>query len=537
MANDVFISYASEDRDKARSLAEFLGSAGLNVWWDRHIRPGERFDAVIDAALGDARCVVVLWSGASVASDWVQAEAQEGLDRRSLVPVLIDNARVPLGFRRLNAVDLRGWPHTHPPEELQRLCERIGGVTEGSNAARAPLRSVEPQPSVAMLPLLVMNGAENGDGLAAGVTSEVIGALSRLPGFFVIAFGSTWAYRGEPRDPRSVSAELGVRYVVQGSLLRAGQRVRIMVELVDAPSRKQLWSESFDIALTLADLIDLQHEIASGIAGRLQPRLLSAERLRNRAKAPETLEAWQLVHRARPAYVTNESGAESMALLKRAIELDPGYVEAHALLGQQLSFMSVVKDPRYAEPARAAIDRALALDPDNELALMASGMSLINLGQYEAALACCERAVELNPNLANAWAHLGFATLGARKDGNAGLIHIGRAFALSPRDEAAHLWYHLQAPCFAQAGDVRAAAEATAKSVRHYPGWFFSWLCRAQYLALLEDTAGTHQAWMEAKRRYPPLTLDLYRRMAQFSPLSAELNRQIVAALDAAGVD
>ncbi len=536
MPNDVFLSYASADREVARSLAAYLADCGLTVWWDRHIRPGERFESAIDAALDDARCVLVLWSSASVASDWVQAEAQEGLDHKTLVPVLIENVRVPLGFRRLNAVDLRGWPHTHSQDEVARLCERIGAVAKSAAPHVAAIAEDEAQPSVAMLPLVTMNAAEDGETLSAGVTSEVIGALARLPGFFVIAFGSTWGYRGQPRDPRTVSAELGVRYVVQGSLLRAANRVRVMVELVDAPIRKQLWSESFDIALTLADLLDMQHDIASGIAGRLQPRLLSAERLRSLAKPPETLAAWQLVHRARPAYVTQESGAQAMALLRRAIELDPTYVEAHALLAQHLSFMSIVIDVRYAEQALAVIDRALTLDPDNELALVASGMSYVNLGQYEHALSCCERAVELNPNLANAWAHLGIATLGARKDGPAALAHIARAFALSPRDEAAHLWYHLQAPCYAQAGDIRAAAEATAKSLRHYPGWFFSWLCRAQYLALLDDQPGARQAWAEARKRYPPLTLELYRKMVAFSPLSEDLNRRIVDALGAAGV-
>ena len=163
-------------------------------------------------------------------------------------------------------------------------------------------------------------------------------------------------------------------------------------------------------------------------------------------------------------------------------------------------------------------------------------MSYVNLAQYDQALACCERAVELNPNLASAWAYLGLAVLGARKDGTA-LAHLNRAFVLSPRDEAAYLWYHLKAPCYAQIGDIQAAADASGQSVRRYPGWFFSWLCHAQYLALLGDVKGTRTAWTEAQRRFPALTLKRYRRIVMFSPLTADLNQKIVDALAAAGVE
>lgn len=538
--NDVFLSYASTDRALARALAERLADAGMAVWWDRQIRPGERFEQVIETAIDDSRCVVVLWSEASLASDWVRAEAMEGLDRGSLVPVLIEPTRIPLAFRPLNAVNLVGWPYAHDPVEFERLCERIGAVAPAV-AKRATTTGGatdhESQPSIAVLPLVSVGASEIDEALSAGVTSEVISSLSRLPGFFVIAFGSTWGYRGEPRDPRTISTELGVRYVVQGNVQQSGARIRVSVNLVDAPSRKQLWSESFDIAHTLADLIEMQHDIASGIAGRLQPRLLSAERVRQSRKPPEELQAWQLMHRARPAYVTNESSIEALAMLRRAIELDPGYVEAHAQLALHLSFMSIIKDIKYANEAREAIDRALALDPDHELALLSAGVSYVILAQYEQAVACCERAVELNPNLANAWAYLALAILGAHKDGATALAHLDRAFALSPRDEGAYLWYHMKAPCHAQMGDFQAAADSSGQSVRRFSGWWFSWLCHAQYLALLGDVKGTQSAWAEARRRFPALTLKRYRQIVAFSPLSADLNQKIVDALAAMGVE
>jgi tetratricopeptide (TPR) repeat protein len=234
--------------------------------------------------------------------------------------------------------------------------------------------------------------------------------------------------------------------------------------------------------------------------------------------------------------VSSEKGTEAAQLLRRAIELDPHYVEAYAQLALYLSFQSII-DPSFASEAQQAIDRALELDPNHELALLAAGVSCVNMAQYDRALACCERAVELNPNLASAWAYLGLAVLGAKKDGATALAHLDRAFALSPRDEAAYLWYHMKAPCHAQMGDIEGARDMSLESVRRYPGWFFSWLCHAQYLALLGDVAGTRNAWQEARRRFPMLTLELYRQMVGFSPLSADLNRRITDAFAAAGVE
>src|SRR5262249_58357492 len=129
----------------------------------------------------------------------------------------------------------------------------------------------EVEPSIAVLPLIALASGAQDDALSAAVTSEVISSLSRLPGFFVIAFGSTWSYRGQPRDPREIAGELGVKYVVQGNLAMTSARVRVVVDLVDAPNRKQLWSETFDVAHALPDLIELHQGIATGIAGRLQP--------------------------------------------------------------------------------------------------------------------------------------------------------------------------------------------------------------------------------------------------------------------------
>ena len=552
MSNDIFVSYGSADRDVARSLAARLEESGRSVWWDREIAPGENFERAIENAIDDSRCVVVLWSSSSVVSDWVHAEALDGHDRKILIPVIIENIRVPLAFRALNAVDLSGWPETHDPHELDRLLERISvllgdarrppdvQVREPSSSFKTERMETEKSqlPSVAVLPLMTPSGNPDDEMLSAGVTSEVINSLSRLPGFFVIAFSSMWSYRGRDADARQVAHELGVRYVVQGTALKIGDQIQVMAELVDATSYNQLWSESFQAAHTVEDVFSVQNDISTAIAGRLQPRLMVAETARSRNRPPETLQAWELVNRARQPYAGRDKAGDIRRLLYRAIEIDPNYGEAYALLAMLLSFRVSILGPQYAVAAREAIDRAIEVDPDHDLTLMATGVSCVNLGHYDEAIFYCKRAVEMNPNFAQAWAYYGLSVLGAEKDGASAIEKIDRAFELSPSDEYVYLWYHLKAPCYTEMGDYENASEMSGRSISYYRGWFFSWLCHAQHLALAGRGEEARAAWVEARRRFSGLTMDVYRRSVRsYSPMSSARNEAMIEAMEGIGIE
>ncbi len=135
--SDIFISYSREDTPRARSLAVALEQHGWSVWWDRNIPPGESFDAVIEEALDSARCIVVLWSEESVKSDWVKTEASEGVKRRILVPALIEDVKIPLEFRRIQAANLSDWQGTDPHPEFEEFLQAVTQKLSGSSAKRA----------------------------------------------------------------------------------------------------------------------------------------------------------------------------------------------------------------------------------------------------------------------------------------------------------------------------------------------------------------------------------------------------------------
>ena len=185
------------------------------------------------------------------------------------------------------------------------------------------------KPSIAVLPFENMSGDPEQEYFGDGIAEDIITALSKLRGFFVIARNSTFAYKGKAPDIRQVARELGVRYVLEGSVRKSGERLRVTGQLIDAASGNHIWAERYD--RPTSDIFALQDEITDSVVATIEPQLYAAENLRLRSKPPESLDAWGCVVRAMPfiwAWVsqTDDTGIN---LLKRAIELDPGYARAH----------------------------------------------------------------------------------------------------------------------------------------------------------------------------------------------------------------
>ncbi len=188
------------------------------------------------------------------------------------------------------------------------------------------------KPAIAVLPFQNMSGDVGQDYFVDGMTEEIITALSRVPSFFVVARNSTFAYKGTSPDIRQVGRELGVRYVLEGSVRKAGERVRITGQLIDATTGVHLWADRFDGIMT--DIFELQDQVAAGVVGAIEPELRDAEIERARLKPPEDLGAYDLVLRARFAddLNTRDSVEEALRLLHRAVEIDPNYAVASAWL-------------------------------------------------------------------------------------------------------------------------------------------------------------------------------------------------------------
>ncbi|WP_439500872.1 winged helix-turn-helix domain-containing tetratricopeptide repeat protein [Aminobacter ciceronei] len=333
----------------------------------------------------------------------------------------------------------------------------LGRVEQLGEAGRKPL-PLPDRPSIAVLPFVnVGDGSEQG-AFADGLTEDLITDLSRVPGLFVIARNSSFAYKGRAMDVRTIASELGVRHLLEGSARRAAGRVRINVQLVDAVSGDHLWAERFD--RSLEDIFAVQDEVTGKIVEALLGRLRTPPpRVR-----PKNLEAYDLCVRARKLMDDSPQAArEAHLMLSRAISLDPGYAEAHRWLAMN-HWMGWVHSGGPAEAGRKdALDlarKAVALDPGDAGCCWVLAYLLAYDKSFAEADAEFARAIELDPNEADTWAALSdIAILAGRIED--GLAHIRKAFRLNPFPAS---WYYLvlgQAQYAAR--DYEAAAETLLK--------------------------------------------------------------------------
>jgi adenylate cyclase len=304
-------------------------------------------------------------------------------------------------------------------------------------AVSGPEPTVQKRPSIAVLPFDNLSGDPGQAHLADGIAEDVISLLSRVRWLLVIARNSTFTYKGRAVDVQDVAEELGVRYVLEGSVRSAGKRIRVTAQLIDASSRTHLWAERYD--RELEDLFALQDEITEAIVGALEPELGAAERERARHKPPHNLDAWSCyqrglwqVYRYQPADVV-----EALRLFERAIDLDPHFGRAYA--GKSFChFINFFLD--YADDRELELDRAhraamqsVALDERDALAHWTLGRALLLMREHDEAIAEFETAVGLSPSFAQAHFGLGWALAHSHRPEEA-IVEIDKAYRLSPRD-------------------------------------------------------------------------------------------------------
>lgn len=404
---DVFVSYARTDRARVAPLVAAIAAKGWTVWWDPEITPGQEFDDQIDAEIDAAKAVLVVWTPTSVASRWVRGEAREAADRGILVPVRFDNARLPMDVRAIHTTDLDGWaedPASPPAREfLNALAAMI---------ARAPTQAVsttvnpaspsdKPAPlfSICVLPFTNMSGDSEQEYFSDGITEDVITDLSKVSALAIISRNSAFRYKGTHVDIPKLANELKVSHVLEGSVRKAGGRVRISAQLVDANTNNHVWAERYD--RDSSDIFALQDEISEAIVKALRLRLLPQEKKAIERRGTDNAEAHNLYLMARQTHVTGqESDARSaeaiVRLCARTVEIDPNYAQAWALLA--IGHMKL-RDARegYADEGMAAAERALALDPDLPEAHAVKAQLLLADGDAEAAAKEVAIALKLNP--------------------------------------------------------------------------------------------------------------------------------------------
>jgi adenylate cyclase len=294
------------------------------------------------------------------------------------------------------------------PVHVYRIPLQAGAKAVAPEATpQAPL-ALPDKPSIAVLPFQNMSGDPEQEYFADGMVEEIITALSRLRWFFVIARNSTFAYKGRAVDVKQVGRELGVRYLLEGSVRKSGNRIRITAQLVEAETGNHVWAERYD--RDVADIFTVQDEITERVVAAIEPELYAAENLRSRRKPPESLDAWECVIRAFSAIGqgTREASAEAEALCRRAITLAPSYGQAHSLLAWALVRRSIWSgDFRTVAPEIAAETQAgLALDDRDPWAHLAQGNLFLRLRRFDDSIRAIRRALQLNPNFALAHAFL-----------------------------------------------------------------------------------------------------------------------------------
>jgi adenylate cyclase len=317
-----------------------------------------------------------------------------------------------------------------------------------------------------------MSGDPEQEYFADGIVEEIITALSRFRQLFVIARNSTFAYKGKSPDIRQVGRELGVRYVLEGSVRKAANRVRITGQLIDAASSAHLWADRFEGAID--DIFDLQDQVTASVVGALAPKLEQAEIERARAKPTENLNAYDLYLRALPSYYADTAAESDEALrsLREAISLDPNYALAKALAAQCI----VMRDTQGISLSKSDTDEgirlareALDIGWDDPTVLEFGGVALSYLGHdNEAALAALDRALVLNVNSARALRQSGWVRLFSG-DPRTATEHFTRAIRLSPLDPHISWSFCGSGIAHMMAGDYDEAVKFGRQAAREQP--------------------------------------------------------------------
>ena len=459
----------------------------------------------------------------------------------SALTTRINSARAAIGDsgdgqRLIKTLRGKGFRFVGTVREEERSAATSSAV--GPVEPSRPLPSLSDQPSIAVLPFMNMSGDPEQDYFADGMTEEIITALARFKNLFVIASNSSFSYRGRLVDIKQVARELGVRYVLEGSVRKVDDRVRITGQLIVAETGTHIWTERFD--RRLEDIFDLQDEISENIVGAVEPEILTAELRRARGKGPDNLAAYDCVLRAYQHLwiLTLEDNNKALDFLRRALQLAPDYALAYAyaswadLFRVQLTQGGSLR-PLLAEALTFA-QRAVELDPSDPLIQTIRGAwQLMIERDFDGGLARHEEAFQKNPNSVWICGGNGFGNALCRKPDRA-LDMLKRARRLSPHDPSMFLWLPGGAIAHFLAGRPQEAIRWTEDALQLNPRHLISLLLRAA-----AETAGGREAvarqYVERMRAInPALDLKFAGRMLPFK--YADDRERILSALTAAGL-
>jgi TolB-like protein len=375
--------------------------------------------------------------------------------------------------------------------------------------ATQPSLALPDKPSIAVLPFQNMSGDPEQEYFADGMVEEIITALSRIRWLFVIARNSSFTYKGKAVDVTQVGRELGVRYVLEGSVRKGGNRVRMTAQLIDATNGAHLWADRFDGGLE--DVFELQDKVAISVAGVIEPTLRQAEIERARRKRPDSLDAYDLYLRALPYAFTSmpEDADKALPLLAKAIELEPDYAAAHAITGfcheQRYLRGGLREETRISALRHARL--AIAGGGDDAAAIATAGFVIAVRGHdYETALTAFDRSFALSSSLALA---LGFSSIVRAWKGDDAIAveQANRALRLSPFDPLIYLPYVGLAYAHFAAGRFEQTVAAASLATQSNPRFSVPQILHAAALGCLDRSQETKAAVQRLIELQPGLTV------------------------------
>jgi adenylate cyclase len=345
-----------------------------------------------------------------------QVQDKLGFEFDDMGEQAVKNIARPVGIHRV-----------HLTEQAPRSTASAAGKTE---------RAASERPSIAVLPFMNMSGDPEQEYFADGISEDIITGLSKLRWFFVIARNSSFAYKGKTVDVKRAARELGVRYVLEGSVRKGGNRVRITAQLIDAATGNHVWADRYDGDLT--DIFALQDDITKKVVAAIEPKLLEAEGIRSQNRSPEDLGAWNMVIHANSLFwrLTKTDGETAIAILRKAVERYPDYAPAHSMLAFAILVSRLLGWTLIAPPVKEAATlaaRAAELDDSDPWAHLALGYVAFMMRRTDGAQQEYQRAIDLNPNFAAAHGYLGYALAMAERTDEA-IAHLEQAIRMSPHD-------------------------------------------------------------------------------------------------------
>jgi adenylate cyclase len=401
---DVFVSYARADKARVAPLVAAIEAKGWSVWWDPEIVPGREFDDEIEAEINAAKAVLVVWTPTSVASRWVRGEARDAADRGILVPVRFDKAHLPMDARAIHTTDLDDWGENATGAKAQEFLNALGMLVAraqdshtAKRGAATPVAEAK-RFAVCVLPFANMSGDPEQECFSDGITEDIITDLSKVSSLGVVSRNDSFLYKGKQIEMHKLAHELKVTHVMEGSVRRAGGRLRITAQLIDGATGQHVWAERYD--RDASDIFAIQDEISKAIVKALKLRLLPEEKKAIERRGTDSVEAHDLYLMARQLYVTTPEGDTRSAhtIIRMCISatgIDSDYAQAWAMMA--MAYRSLREYGKDVEDGMAAANRALMLDPELVEAHAVKAYILTNAGDTNGAAAEVAIALELDP--------------------------------------------------------------------------------------------------------------------------------------------